>query len=209
MMTSADGSVWCKHEQVRGQCKMCKKEGVGGKGICEHGRRRTRCKFCGGASICIHGRVRYSCKEVGCGPNKLILNATEVPSTSQAVPAWPTMSAATNGAGSAHTFTAWDAAATAPVELLPVVPLVPLPAAPVALVPASDAVALYPVATACLEPLHMPAAQPCDLLNGYNPPPAEAVAVVPTLPDAMSRVANASVMGLFAPMPAVLFADPG
>jgi hypothetical protein len=32
---------------------------------CEHGRRRSRCKQCGGASICQHGRQRSVCKECG------------------------------------------------------------------------------------------------------------------------------------------------
>ena len=36
-----------------------------GGSICEHGRRRTRCKECGGASICEHGRDRYQCRECG------------------------------------------------------------------------------------------------------------------------------------------------
>jgi len=31
--------------------------------MCEHGRRRSTCKECGGASICEHGRHRRQCKE--------------------------------------------------------------------------------------------------------------------------------------------------
>ena len=34
-----------------------------GKKLCEHGRRRNRCKDCGGASICEHGRQRSRCKD--------------------------------------------------------------------------------------------------------------------------------------------------
>jgi hypothetical protein len=34
-------------------------------GLCEHGRRRSRCKDCGGSAICQHGRVKYRCKECG------------------------------------------------------------------------------------------------------------------------------------------------
>ena len=41
-------------------CKECP-----GRGICEHGRRRSQCKECGGSSICEHGRVRFFCKECG------------------------------------------------------------------------------------------------------------------------------------------------
>jgi hypothetical protein len=32
---------------------------------CEHGRRRSQCKECGGGSICEHGRRRSDCKECG------------------------------------------------------------------------------------------------------------------------------------------------
>ena len=48
----------CPHGRRRSRCKEC-----GGSGICEHGRRRTVCKECGGGSICEHGRQRYQCKE--------------------------------------------------------------------------------------------------------------------------------------------------
>ena len=34
---------------------------------CEHGRRRSECKECGGSSICEHGRRRHRCKECGSG----------------------------------------------------------------------------------------------------------------------------------------------
>ena len=37
---------------------------------CEHGRRRSRCKECGGASICEHGWERSKCKECGYVPKK-------------------------------------------------------------------------------------------------------------------------------------------
>ena len=33
------------------------------RGICEHGRKRSQCKECGGAGICEHGRKRSYCKE--------------------------------------------------------------------------------------------------------------------------------------------------
>jgi hypothetical protein len=41
----------------RSSCKVCS--------ACPHGRRRSRCKECGGASICEHGRERSQCKECG------------------------------------------------------------------------------------------------------------------------------------------------
>jgi hypothetical protein len=48
----------CEHGvKPRSQCKVCRK--------CEHGRRRTNCKECGGGSICEHGRERSKCKECG------------------------------------------------------------------------------------------------------------------------------------------------
>ena len=31
--------------------------------MCVHGRRRERCKECGGSSFCVHGRRRDKCKE--------------------------------------------------------------------------------------------------------------------------------------------------
>ena len=30
---------------------------------CAHGKRRERCKECGGSSICEHGKIKYNCKE--------------------------------------------------------------------------------------------------------------------------------------------------
>ena len=48
----------CKHGRRRSRCKDC-----GGNQICEHGRRRSQCKDCGGSSICKHGRRRNQCKE--------------------------------------------------------------------------------------------------------------------------------------------------
>ena len=50
----------CPHGRRRIRCKEC-----GGASICEHGRERRRCKECGGSSICEHGRERRTCKECG------------------------------------------------------------------------------------------------------------------------------------------------
>jgi hypothetical protein len=50
----------CEHGKRKERCRIC-----GGSSFCEHGRQRSRCKECGGASICEHGRVRSQCKECG------------------------------------------------------------------------------------------------------------------------------------------------
>ena len=50
----------CPHGRRRSKCKEC-----GGSQICEHGRQRHGCKECGGKGICEHGRRRSTCKECG------------------------------------------------------------------------------------------------------------------------------------------------
>ena len=50
----------CPHGRRRSRCKEC-----GGNSICQHGRQRSQCKECGGGSICQHGRRRSRCKECG------------------------------------------------------------------------------------------------------------------------------------------------
>ena len=52
--------IACPHGRRRSKCKEC-----GGASICEHGRQRPKCKECGGSGICEHGRQRYNCKECG------------------------------------------------------------------------------------------------------------------------------------------------
>ena len=52
----------CEHGRRRTLCKDC-----GGGSICEHGRRRSICKDCGGSGICEHGRQRSTCKDCGGG----------------------------------------------------------------------------------------------------------------------------------------------
>jgi len=52
----------CEHQRRRDRCKDC-----GGSGLCEHQRVRSRSKDCGGGSICEHQRIRSSCKECGGG----------------------------------------------------------------------------------------------------------------------------------------------
>ena len=50
----------CEHGRRRCRCKEC-----GGSEICEHGRNRRFCKQCGGSGICEHGKRRERCKECG------------------------------------------------------------------------------------------------------------------------------------------------
>ena len=46
----------CEHGvKKRSVCKACSG--------CPHGRRRDKCKECGGKGICEHGRQRHTCKE--------------------------------------------------------------------------------------------------------------------------------------------------
>ena len=47
----------CPHGRRRRKCKEC-----GGSQICEHGRRRSHCKECGGSQICEHGRQRSNAR---------------------------------------------------------------------------------------------------------------------------------------------------
>jgi len=55
------GKRWhCQHNRRRSQCKEC-----GGSQICEHNRIRSTCKECGGSQICEHNRRRSECKECG------------------------------------------------------------------------------------------------------------------------------------------------
>ena len=50
----------CEHGRRKDRCKEC-----GGSQICEHGRRKDRCKECGGSEICEHDRRKSECKECG------------------------------------------------------------------------------------------------------------------------------------------------
>lgn len=59
-MASSASSGICKHGRRRSRCKEC-----GGSGMCEHGRERNKCKQCGGSGICQHLRRRSHCKECG------------------------------------------------------------------------------------------------------------------------------------------------
>ena len=61
------GSGLCEHGRRRSRCKEC-----GGSGICEHGRRKNECKDCRGSGICEHGRIKNECKECGVSGSKTI-----------------------------------------------------------------------------------------------------------------------------------------
>jgi len=50
----------CEHQRRKSRCKDC-----GGSGLCEHQRRRSQCKDCGGGSFCEHQRLRSTCKDCG------------------------------------------------------------------------------------------------------------------------------------------------
>ena len=56
-----DTTIRCEHGRRRTDCKAC-----GGSRMCEHGRRRRDCKACGSSRMCEHGRRRRDCKETGC-----------------------------------------------------------------------------------------------------------------------------------------------
>ena len=52
----------CEHNRRKSQCKEC-----GGGSVCEHNRIKSTCKECGGSSICEHNRRKSRCKECGGG----------------------------------------------------------------------------------------------------------------------------------------------
>ena len=60
----------CEHGRKRSRCKEC-----GGSYICEHGRERSHCKECGGSSFCEHGRQQSKCKECGGAKRRNLLGA--------------------------------------------------------------------------------------------------------------------------------------
>ena len=54
--------IKCQHGRKKSTCKEC-----GGSSICEHDRERCTCKECGGGSICEHEKRRSQCKQCGGG----------------------------------------------------------------------------------------------------------------------------------------------
>jgi hypothetical protein len=51
----------CPHGRRKDRCKQC----GGGWSFCGHGRRRWECRDCGGSSICPHNRRRARCRDCG------------------------------------------------------------------------------------------------------------------------------------------------
>ena len=47
----------CEHGKRKSFCKEC-----GGSQICEHGKQKSICKECGGSQICEHGKLKSYCK---------------------------------------------------------------------------------------------------------------------------------------------------
>ena len=68
----------CEHKRRKSICKEC-----GGSSICQHEREKRRCRECGGASICEHNRERSKCKEC---KNKKIQISFQSPTSSVLLP---------------------------------------------------------------------------------------------------------------------------
>ena len=50
----------CEHNKRQSSCKDC-----GGSQICKHNKHQSSCKDCGGSQICEHNKQRSSCKDCG------------------------------------------------------------------------------------------------------------------------------------------------
>ena len=48
----------CEHNKRKSRCKEC-----GGSQICEHNKHKSHCKECGGSQICEHNKYKTQCKE--------------------------------------------------------------------------------------------------------------------------------------------------
>jgi hypothetical protein len=57
----------CEHNRRKSQCKDC-----GGGSICIHKRRKSQCKDCGGSQICIHKKIKSQCKD--CGGSRICIH---------------------------------------------------------------------------------------------------------------------------------------
>jgi hypothetical protein len=57
----------CEHNRKKSTCREC-----GGGSICEHNRRKSICKECGGSQICQHNRIKSTCKDCS-DPIKVII----------------------------------------------------------------------------------------------------------------------------------------
>ena len=56
----------CEHGRRRTRCRQCG-GGASPGSMCEHNRRRTHCNECGGGCMCEHGRRRTRCRQCGGG----------------------------------------------------------------------------------------------------------------------------------------------
>lgn len=52
------GGGVCPHGKRRDKCRQC-----GGNSFCTHGKRKAMCKSCGGSGLCWHGVAKYNCAE--------------------------------------------------------------------------------------------------------------------------------------------------
>jgi len=50
----------CEHGRRKSRCKDC-----GGSSLCVHNRQKNNCKECGGSSFCVHNRMKVTCIECG------------------------------------------------------------------------------------------------------------------------------------------------
>ena len=50
----------CEHGKRKNRCKDC-----GGSELCEHGKQKYHCKGCGGNVFCEHGKRKHRCKDCG------------------------------------------------------------------------------------------------------------------------------------------------
>jgi len=57
-VTKAGRHKICEHHRRRSVCRDC-----GGKGLCVHDKQKHTCKQCNGASLCLHGRQTSKCVE--------------------------------------------------------------------------------------------------------------------------------------------------
>jgi hypothetical protein len=54
--TKDKGSRKCEHDKRKSECKMC-----GGSQICEHDKRKSQCTQCGGSETCEHNTEKSKC----------------------------------------------------------------------------------------------------------------------------------------------------
>ena len=50
----------CEHGKRKSRCREC-----GGSQICEHGKCKAQCRQCGGSAFCKHGKYRAQCRQCG------------------------------------------------------------------------------------------------------------------------------------------------